>query len=68
MNKYQEQLKKKMGEYVHFVYRVTRSFPKEELYGSVSQWRRATLSIVLNYIVSSVFDLSLRIIRTEVQE
>lgn len=39
-----------MDEYAHFVYNVTRNFPKEELYGSVSQWRRATLSVVLNYI------------------
>jgi len=39
-----------MDEYVNFVYEATRQFPKEELYGSVSQWRRATLSIILNYI------------------
>lgn len=39
-----------MDEYVHLVYRVTRSFPKEELYGSTSQLRRAALSVVLNYI------------------
>lgn len=47
---YKEILKKRMDEYVRFVYRVTKSFPKEELYGSVSQWRRSTLSIALNYI------------------
>ena len=39
-----------MDEYVHFVYEMTRKFPKEEIYSSVSQWRRSTLSIVLNYI------------------
>ena len=39
-----------MDEYVHFVYDVTRKFPREELYSSVSQWRRSTLSIILNYI------------------
>lgn len=39
-----------MDEYVHFVYDVTKEFPKEELYGSVSQWRRTTLSIILNYL------------------
>ncbi|MBI3631255.1 MAG: four helix bundle protein [Candidatus Staskawiczbacteria bacterium] len=50
MNEYQENLKKKMDEYVHFVYKVTRSFPKEELYGVISQIRRASLSIILNYI------------------
>ena len=39
-----------MDEYVHLVYRITRLFPKEELYGSTSQLRRAALSVVLNYI------------------
>jgi len=49
-NSFKVKLKAKMDEYAHFVYKMTRQFPKEELYGSVSQWRRATLSIVLNYI------------------
>jgi four helix bundle protein len=39
-----------MDEYVNFVYNVTKKFPKEELYSSVSQWRRCALSIILNYI------------------
>ena len=39
-----------MDQYVHLVYRATRKFPKEELYGAGSQWRRAALSIVLNYL------------------
>ena len=39
-----------MDEYVHFVYNETRNFPQEEKYSSVSQWRRSTLSIILNYI------------------
>lgn len=47
---FKEQLKHKMDEYVHFIYKVSRQFPKDELYGSVSQIRRATLSIILNYI------------------
>jgi len=47
---YHEELKKKMDEYVHLVYRLTRSFPKEELYGVISQLRRAVLSVILNYI------------------
>src|SRR6185295_15861669 len=38
-----------IDQFVHQVYRVTRKFPKEELYGSVSQFRRAALSIMLNY-------------------
>lgn len=49
-NEYREQLKRKMDTYAHFVYRVTRSFPKSELYGVVSQIRRAAVSVVLNYI------------------
>ena len=32
------------------MYRLTRKFPKEETYGSVSQLRRSALSVVLNYI------------------
>ncbi|MCK9578934.1 MAG: four helix bundle protein [Methanoregula sp.] len=47
---YKDKLKRLMDEYVNFVYKATKSFPKEELYGSTSQWRRATLSIILNYI------------------
>lgn len=39
-----------MDEYVHFVYDATQNFPKEEIYSSVTQWRRSTLSIILNYI------------------
>lgn len=50
MNKFQDELKAKMDEYVHFVYDKTKKFPKQEIYGSISQWRRASLSIILNYI------------------
>ena len=50
MKTFQEGLKTKMDEYVHLVYKITRDFPKEELYGVTSQLRRATLSIILNYI------------------
>ena len=39
-----------MDEFVHFVYNITRKFPKEELYGITSQLRRASLSVILNYI------------------
>lgn len=47
---FKEVLKQKMDAHVHSVYSATRDFPKEELYTSVSQWRRAALSVVLNYI------------------
>jgi four helix bundle protein len=50
MSQFQEKLKVKADKYVRFVYRVTKEFPRDELYGSVSQWRRATLSIMLNYL------------------
>ena len=43
-------LKDKIKEYAHLVYLITRSFPKEELYGLTNQIKRATLSVLLNYI------------------
>ena len=39
-----------MDDYVHFVYSITKKFPREELFGATSQLRRAALSVVLNYI------------------
>jgi len=50
MNEYQEKLKGKMNKFAHLIYEITSSFPKEERYGITSQMRRATVSIVLNYI------------------
>jgi|SRR3989344_2589218 len=47
---FHEQLKKKMDTYAHAVYAETRVFPKEEMFGVTSQLRRATLSVILNYI------------------
>lgn len=49
-NDFPEQLKKKMDEYVHLVYKTSKNFPKEEIYGSTSQLRRSSLSVILNYI------------------
>ncbi|MDO8584670.1 MAG: four helix bundle protein [bacterium] len=50
MNDFQEKLKGKMDDYTHLVYAITKNFPREELFGVTSQFRRATLSVVLNYI------------------
>lgn len=50
MNEYQEKLKTKMDQYAHFVYQITKDFPKGELYGATSQFRRSSLSVILNYI------------------
>ena len=47
---YFEKLKNKMDTYVHVVYKATKSFPKDEIYGLTSQFRRATLSVILNFI------------------
>jgi len=49
-NFFHDKLKKKMDTYVHLVYKLTRKFPKEELYGVSSQIRRSSLSVILNYI------------------
>src|SRR3989338_10201951 len=47
---YHEKLKNKMDDFAHSAYRVTKSFPKEELFGVTSQLRRAYISVILNYI------------------
>ena len=39
-----------MDEFTHLVYQITKDFPKSELYGATSQLRRASLSVILNYI------------------
>jgi len=39
-----------MNEYVHLVYKISKCFPIEELYGVTSQLRRSALSVILNYI------------------
>jgi four helix bundle protein len=49
-NDFREKLKEKMDKYVHFIYQLTRNFPEEEKYGVISQIRRASLSIILNFI------------------
>ena len=39
-----------MDQYVHYIFKISRKFPREELYGATSQIRRAALSVILNYI------------------
>ncbi len=41
---------KKADELARLVYKLTRDFPKEEMFGLTSQIRRASLSIPLNVI------------------
>jgi len=49
-NDFSEALKGKMDDYAHFTYKLTKTFPKEEIYGVISQLRRASLSVILNFI------------------
>ena len=45
-----EELKIKMHYFVKDVYKASKFFPKDELYGIISQLRRASLSVILNFI------------------
>jgi four helix bundle protein len=47
---FHDELKLTMYKYLKFVYRITKKFPRDELYSTVSQFRRAIMSIILNYI------------------
>lgn len=47
---FHQELRTLLDEFVDDVYRVTRKFPRDELFGSTSQLRRAALSTALNYI------------------
>ena len=50
LSPFQKKLQSIMDDYVHLTYAITRKYPKDELYGSVSQHHRSSLSAVLNYI------------------
>lgn len=47
---FHDRLRMLMHEYVCLVYLVTKEFPKNEMFGVSSQYRRAAMSIILNYI------------------
>lgn len=47
---YHQKLKETIDIFCHSAYRISRKFPKEELYGITSQFRRAVLSVALNYV------------------
>lgn len=49
-NQFHTRLKQIIHEYVRLVYKITKEFPKDELYGMTSQLRRSALSVMLNYI------------------
>lgn len=50
MKGYKDLLKNKMDVFVREVFLITKNFPKEEIYITTSQLKRAALSIILNYI------------------
>ena len=50
MDGYQEKLKAKMKKFAHLVYKISKRFPKDEMYGMTSQVRRASLSVLLNCV------------------
>ena len=39
-----------MDNLAHSVYKASKAFPKDEMFGVTSQLRRASLSVPLNYI------------------
>ncbi|QQR83118.1 four helix bundle protein [Candidatus Peregrinibacteria bacterium] len=47
---FRNSLKQKMDQYIHFAYGISKQFPRDELYGVTSQFRRSSLSVILNYI------------------
>lgn len=50
MAQFHDKLKFKMDKFVHLIYKITKNFPQEEIYGITSQLRRSAISVILNYI------------------
>ncbi|MEK7072781.1 MAG: four helix bundle protein [Patescibacteria group bacterium] len=50
MGEFHDDLKIKIDQYIYLIYRFSRNFPKEEIYGITSQLRRSSMSVMLNYI------------------
>lgn len=48
--RFHDKLRALMDEYVNKVYDYSKGFPREEMFGLTSQFRRAALSVILNYI------------------
>jgi four helix bundle protein len=48
--RFHEKLKIKIDFFIHNIYKVTKAFPANELYGITSQLRRSSLSVILNYL------------------
>ncbi|PIR78294.1 MAG: four helix bundle protein [Candidatus Magasanikbacteria bacterium CG10_big_fil_rev_8_21_14_0_10_36_16] len=49
MEGFKKILKQKMHNFVEKIFLETKNFPKEEIYVTTSQLKRAALSIILNY-------------------
>jgi len=47
---FHDELKTLMDSFAHNVYKFTKVFPKDEMYGMTSQLRHSALSVILNYI------------------
>ena len=50
METFHKNLENKIDQFVHLVYKASKKFPREELFGATSQIRRAALSVMLNYV------------------
>ncbi len=50
MEKFHDLLKRKIHAYVVFSYKIANKLPKDEIYGLISQLKRASVSIMLNYV------------------